>query len=169
MVEPQTLYLDEGPDVPNNPVLPVLFYRKVIGADAEDKALAFEEHFAGNGWRGIWRNGIFSYHHFHPDAHEALGIARGSVEVQLGGEHGKRLLLEAGDLVVLPAGTGHKNVSATDDLLVIGSYPAGQEDYTTSRRKTDKDSVAAVPLPGSDPFYGINGPLPRIWSSSGKG
>jgi len=169
LVEPKTLYLDEGPDVPNNPVLPVLIYRQVLGEDGDDMARGFEERFAENGWRGTWRNGIFSYHHFHPDAHEALGIACGSVEVQLGGERGKRLRLEAGDLVVLPAGTGHRNLSASDDLLVIGSYPAGQEDYTTSRTKTDRNAVAQVPLPQSDPFYGSEGPLPRVWNSPAEG
>lgn len=159
--EPQTLFFEEDRLVPNHPDLPVLIYQRA--AEPEEAERAFQERFAGNGWRGIWRNGILGYHHFHPDAHEALGIARGSVEVQLGGEGGRRLSLSAGDMAVLPAGTGHKNLSASDDLLVIGAYPPGQEDYTSCREKAARADMAKVPLPDSDPFYGRDGPLTRLW------
>jgi len=162
-VEPQTVFLKEDPDIPNNPELPVLIYPQVLGDEVPDKAAAFERHFSESGWRGTWRNGIFPYHHFHPDAHEALGIARGSVEVQIGGETGKRFKLTAGDLVVLPAGTGHKNLSASSDLQVVGSYPAGQEDYTICRSKAEVKSMPDVPRPQTDPFYGKEGPLLRAW------
>jgi len=163
IIEPQRVLLEEDPDIPNNPDLPVLVYPQVLGDDVADKASAFERHFAENGWGGTWRNGIFGYHHFHPDAHEALGIARGSVEVQLGGESGRRFQLKAGDLVVLPAGTGHKNLSASDDLLVVGAYPPGQEDYTICRSKAEVKSMPELPRPQSDPFYGREGPLVRAW------
>jgi uncharacterized protein YjlB len=163
MKSPQELFLDEDLQVPNNSVLPVLLYRGVLSPGTEGMARIFETRFAENGWRGIWRNGIFSYHHFHPDAHEALGIASGSVSVQLGGDSGERVSLSAGDLVVLPAGTGHKNQCASDDLLVIGAYPAGQENYSTSRTKMERAAMADVPQPETDPFYGKDGPLPQLW------
>jgi uncharacterized protein YjlB len=162
-VEPQLLYLEEDEVVPNNPVFPVLIYSGVVSRDVQGKDRLFRERFAANGWTGIWANGIFTYHHFHPDAHEALGIARGSAEVQLGGESGKRVKVEAGDLLVLPAGTGHKRLSSRADLLVIGAYPEGQEAYTTLRDKTDREAMAKVPRPDSDPFYGKNGPLLQKW------
>jgi len=160
---PQELFLDEDPQVPNNPVLPVLLYRGVLSPQTQGKDKIFETRFAENGWRGIWRNGIFGYHHFHPDAHEALGIACGSVSVQLGGDSGERISLSAGDLVVLPAGTGHRNVAASDDLLVIGAYPGGQENVSTSRAKMERTAMADVARPASDPFYGKDGPLTQLW------
>ena len=163
IVEPQRFFLEEGPDVPNNPDLPVLIYPQVLGDHVTDRAGAFEQRFIESGWGGTWRNGIFRYHHFHPDAHEALGIARGMVEVQLGGETGKRFELKAGDLVVLPAGTGHKNLSASDDLLVIGAYPPGQENYSICRNKAEVQSMPELARPESDPFYGREGPLLRAW------
>jgi uncharacterized protein YjlB len=159
----EELMFAEGADVPNNPQLPVLVYRQAVSREEEAMARVFEERFTTNGWGGIWRNGIFRYHHFHPDAHEALGVVRGSVEVRLGGEEGQTLSLEAGDLVVLPAGTGHKNLGDSGDLLVVGAYPAGQENFTTSRLKTPGEKVGAVPLPKSDPFHGVVGPLTRRW------
>jgi|SRR5690606_30967930 len=162
-IEPQRLFLEEDEVVPNNPVFPVLIYKQVLGPKEEGKDRLFHARFAENGWRGIWHNGIFGYHHFHPDAHEALGIARGSAEVQLGGESGKWLTVEAGDLLVLPAGTGHKRLSSSGDLLVIGAYPPGQENYTTSRSKVAREAMGKVPRPETDPFYGENGPLVKAW------
>ncbi|WP_309082690.1 cupin domain-containing protein [Chelativorans sp.] len=163
VIDPKTLFLEEDELVPNNPVFPVLIYLQVLDRQAEAKDRIFQDRFAANGWAGIWRNGIFTYHHFHPDAHEALGIARGRVEVQLGGPSGQRLSLQEGDLLVLPAGTGHRNLSASEDLLVIGAYPKGQEEYTTLREKIARAAVAKVPRPQTDPFYGKDGPLLRAW------
>ena len=58
-----------------NSRLPVLIYRAALAADAE----AMIRAFAAN----VWIDGIFPYHHFHSIAHEALGIAAGSVDVLL--------------------------------------------------------------------------------------
>lgn len=162
-IEPQVLHLEEDALAPNHPVFPVLIYPEVLSRESEGKDQAFHDRFAANGWGGIWRYGIFGYHHFHPDAHEALGVARGHAEVQIGGESGRRVRIEAGDLLVLPAGTGHKNLSASDDFLVVGAYPAGQEDYTNARSKVAREVVAKVPRPDTDPFYGKDGPLLRLW------
>lgn len=158
---PERLFLSEGEQAPNHPDLPVLLYRGALAG--APSAEAFEERFAKSGWGGTWRNGIYGFHHFHPDAHEALGIARGSAEVQLGGAGGPRLRLEAGDLVVLPAGTGHKKLSSSEDFLVVGAYPPGQEDFETLREPVPRERVRAVPLPTSDPIAGEDGPLVRLW------
>ncbi len=52
-----------------------------------------------------------------------LGIARGRATVEFGGPRAARLSVEAGDVVVLPAGTGHRRIEASGDLLVVGAYP----------------------------------------------
>jgi uncharacterized protein YjlB len=162
----ETLSLEPGTDVPNSP-LPVLLYRRAL-PPGPDLAERLEATFRANGWRGLWRNGIFAWHHFHDDAHEVLGIARGRATVQLGGETGPEVTLEAGDVVVLPAGTGHKRLSSSQDLLVIGGYPAGQEAYTTRRAGEGVDGTsercAAVSFPASDPVEGPTGALVRAWA-----
>ena len=73
--------------------------------------------FARHGWPPAWRNGIYDFHHYHPNAHEALAIAVGHVRVRLGAEAGVTLDLVAGDVVVLPAGTAHRNLGQSPDLL----------------------------------------------------
>ena len=111
---------DDG-GIPNS-VLPVLVYHDVPDARSPD---ACERLFAQHGWLGAWRNGIFPFHHFHSTAHEVLGVVAGAASVTLGGPLGRQFELRRGDVVVLPAGTGHCNNGSSSDLLVIGAYPDG--------------------------------------------
>jgi uncharacterized protein YjlB len=168
MTEVETLRLPPGDDVPNS-ALPVLLYRAAF-VDAGDRAGRMEVAFREHGWRGLWRNGIFAYHHFHDNAHEVLGIAEGEVSVQLGGAAGPEVRLSAGDVVVLPAGTGHKRLSASPDLLVIGGYPPGQERPTLLEGGKATPEIAArcaaVPVTASDPVDGTEGALTRHWQAA---
>ena len=93
--------------MPNNR-LPFLVYRGAIDvARVSDPAAAIEKTFEKNGWgHGMWRNGIFPFVHYHSQIHEVLGIAAGKARVRFGGDHGEELEVEAGDVAVLPAGTG---------------------------------------------------------------
>lgn len=157
--------LDRNGGFPNSR-MPVLVYRGVAGAR---DAAACERLFAGNGWLGAWQDGIFSFHHFHSTAHEVLGIVAGSVAVILGGPGGSRFEVSRGDVLVLPAGTGHFNDGATADLLVIGAYPDGME---WDLRRGDPDdlddalaNIRAVPLPAADPVEGEDGPLVEAWGA----
>ncbi|MFZ6763661.1 cupin domain-containing protein [Pseudoroseomonas sp. WGS1072] len=122
-MEYETIWLAEQEGVPNNPRLPVLIYREAFEAR---RAEAAEALFAGHGWPPAWRDGIYGHVHIHTTAHEALAIIEGEVLLQLGGEGTVPQRLQAGDVVVLPAGTGHKCLLASEDLLVLGAYPEGQ-------------------------------------------
>jgi uncharacterized protein YjlB len=160
----QALLFEDAGTIPNNPRLPLLWWRKALPPDAG--AAAFEELFARHGWSDSWRNGIFTYPHFHSTSHEVLGIAQGSVRVRLGGATGKEVDLAAGDVVLIPAGVGHQNLGASDDLLVVGAYPAGAEVDLLRDAAGDpavRDRIAAVPLPSSDPVEGEDGGLCRHW------
>jgi len=154
-------FADDG-DVPNSRFPLIVYAGAVDPATAGDMAVAFEDLFHSNGWGGGWRNGIFPFHHYHSTAHEVLGIAEGSATVRFGGEQGATLEVKAGDAVLIPAGVGHKRLSGSPDLLVIGAYPSGQhadlmregvEDTASVRKR-----IAAVPLPKSDPVQGAAGP-----------
>ncbi len=166
LIEPLDL-ADDGA-TPNNPLWPMLAYRGAITARAlAADAYAFDRLFEVNGWPVGFRNGIYRFTHFHTVTHEALGIAAGSARVQFGGDSGPILDVAAGDAVLLPAGTGHRLIAASGDLLVIGAYPpaadydlvrAGEGDITTHRAR-----IAAVSRPESDPILGEAGGIGGFW------
>ena len=148
-----------------NSALPLLVYRNALPPDPA----AIERAFAAQDWSNSWRNGIFSYHHFHSTAHEVLGIAAGEVRVMFGGPSGQEVTVAAGDVVVIPAGVGHRNMGASAGLLVVGAYPGGS-DYDTRRGDPGEHpaavrAIAAVPPPGHDPVPGHD-ELKRLWVAS---
>jgi uncharacterized protein YjlB len=116
--------LEDDGATPNNPRLPFIHYRSPVRlAPAQDPAAVFEDLFESNGWKDSWRDGIYDFLHYHSSTHEVLGIARGHARVRFGGDGGRIIQLRAGDVVILPAGTGHQRISASRDLLVVGAYP----------------------------------------------
>lgn len=162
-------FADDG-RIPNNPTLPLLLYHGALAPDAIG-AGACAALFAANGWPGAWRNGIFSDHHFHSTAHEVLGIVSGRAVVTFGGPGGTTVEIAAGDVAILPAGTGHKRESASPDLLVVGAYPGGMGRDTLWGEAAEHDRAVAnirrVPVPASDPVYGAGGPLIGRWPAGG--
>lgn len=169
--EPLSFRFAGDGETPNNPRLPLLVYRAAVpAAGAADPATWLERTFAAHGWADGWRNGIHPFPHFHTGTHEVLGIAAGRARVEFGGASGRALEVTAGDVVVLPAGVGHKRLDASVDLLVIGAYPRngrfdqkrpGELDYAAAEH-----NVATVPLPEMDPLAGKAGPLMKLWASA---
>jgi len=155
--------------VPNNPRLPLILYRSVVSLKGSfDPAALFEDLFEINGWADGWRDGIYDFLHYHSQTHEVLGIARGTALVEFGGPSGKRIAVKPGDVMVLPAGTGHRRLEKSADLLVVGAYPeTGKYDELRATKEGHDCAVQAipnVPLPENDPVYGKNGPLLQLWS-----
>jgi uncharacterized protein YjlB len=166
-VQPERHLFEDAGTIPNNPRLPFLVYPGALALDRGDPAAICEAVFAANQWDRTWRDGIYPFPHFHSTAHEALGICRGEARVRFGGSRGMVLTVRAGDVVVIPAGVGHQNLGASDDLLVVGAYPPGPDwDLCTGEdgeRPHVLDEIAAVPLPPTDPLFGENGPLLEHW------
>jgi uncharacterized protein YjlB len=168
---PAIHHFEDDGSIPNNRTLPLLVYAQALDLDGDDPAGACLARFARNGWTGGWRNGIYPFPHYHSTAHEVLGICRGGAELRLGGAKGLTMTVSAGDVLVLPAGTGHQNLGSGADLLVVGAYPSGQ-DWDLCRGAPDErpavlDNIDSVPLPRSDPLHGASGPLIARWRAGG--
>jgi uncharacterized protein YjlB len=97
-----------------------------------------------------------------------LGIAAGTAEVRFGGEAGKTVTVKTGDAVLIPAGVGHKRLSGSADLLVIGAYPDGQRADLMREGVEDKAAVrrriTAVKEPSRDPVGGTGGVVKSLWN-----
>ena len=130
-----------GDRIPNHPRFPVLVYRGVEGV--AESAESARDLFAEHGWGGSWVDGVFPFHHFHSTSHEVLAVVAGGATLELGGPQGTRFDVSAGDVLVLPAGTGHRRASSDAAFTVLGAYSAGQEDYDLLRGDDPAELEAA--------------------------
>jgi uncharacterized protein YjlB len=165
-VEPVPIVFADDGLVPNNP-MPFLVYKAAVAVDNAHPEKTIEGLFGANGWGDMWRNGVYDYLHYHATVHEALGVARGHARVRFGGDKGEVLELAAGDVAILPAGTGHQCLSASHDFCVVGAYPPGPKMQIT--RPTPENhakalkTISQVALPNTDPVMGADGPLTNLW------
>jgi uncharacterized protein YjlB len=167
-VEAVAVRLQSDGKTPNNPALPALILHEALPADAGPNAV--RALLEGNGWGGSWTYTVFPYHHYHDDAHEVLAVTGGWADLVIGGVHGRTIRVQAGDVLVLPAGTGHCRKADGDGFEVCGAYPRGQEHPNILRpEEADHDRsaerIAQLPLPQTDPIYGRDGPVTRHWRS----
>jgi uncharacterized protein YjlB len=165
---PELLFFKDDGKIPNSK-FPLLLYRNAFDVRGTDGAVWLEQQFAAGNWTNSWRNGIYNFHHYHSTSHEVLGIYSGSALVQLGGEQGKKVEVHAGDIIVIPAGVGHKNLES-DDLGVVGAYPDGRSwdinrGLPGERPQTDRN-IAALPIPVTDPLQGKAEGLVKLWASA---
>lgn len=167
-IPPEKIYFQDDGRIPNNK-LPLLFYHGAFAPGIPDLASSIEERFARNHWPPSWRASVFPFHHYHSITHEALGVYQGMATLQFGGESGRKFEAKQGDIIVIPAGVGHKCLESSSGFSVVGAYPGGRQwdllrGLPDERPKSDHN-IAAVPMPEMDPLYGRDGPLMHIWGT----
>ncbi|CAK7563979.1 MAG: hypothetical protein SEPTF4163_001862 [Sporothrix epigloea] len=171
-LEPETYYLKRNQHAPNN-AFPVLVYRQCLPLPvSEEKTTAFLEAHA---WekKGTW--GHIGVRHFHPNVHECYGVIAGESTMLVGcgsddpDDSGQEIELSVGDVIVLPAGTGHCNLQSTKNYLYVGVYPSGGPMYKAELGKEGADVAAlrrevdSVAMPLEDPVSGKDGALLKLW------
>jgi len=166
IISPKPFYFQDNGGIPNS-ILPLLVYRSVTSRSGPDAAEWFQTVFTRNGWMNAWRWGIYPYHHFHSNTHEVLGVFSGEAMLVLGGPDGLQLKVETGDVLVIPAGVGHRCISFSPEFCVLGAYAGGgKPDMNTGmpgERPGVDHRIAAVPLPDADPLGVIEGGLLALW------
>ncbi|KAL4784419.1 hypothetical protein BJX76DRAFT_367627 [Aspergillus varians] len=169
---PYTYYLPPTEHTPNNS-LPVLHYKNVLPLPRTEEETT--KLLTAHKWekRLLGYMGAISVSHFHPNTHECYGIFQGVSTLLLGAAGwdgvsnvGLRITVHTGDVIVLPAGTGHSSVESTDDYRYIGpGCPRWRNEFGKKPidGKTFRDEIAGVAYPEEDPVYGRDGPLMQLW------
>lgn len=169
MSEPtiETRSFENDGETINNARFPLVLMRGTEAAQAKVPAEWYEDRFAANGWGGCWRWGVYPFHHFHTNTHEVLGVARGEAELTMGGAMGDRFVVGVGDVIIIPAGVGHKCESSSAGFQVVGAYPEAMAPDLIRTGEGDarsfRGAVSAVGLPAMDPIFGAGGPLFDHW------
>jgi uncharacterized protein YjlB len=160
-------YLQDDGTFPNNK-LPVLHYKGALKLPRFFPARMVKRLFSGHNWKNNWRAGIYTYHHYHSVTHEALAVIKGKATLLLGGENGRYVAVEKGDVLVIPAGVSHKNTGKEKDIICVGGYPGGKDydmNYGKPGERPQADiNIASLPIPSTDPIGGPQGELPKIWA-----
>jgi len=164
--ETETFTFKPDGDIPNSG-LPLILYRHALPPELQNPA-ACQALFRENDWGGNWVNGVFDYWHYHVTGHEVLGCVEGEAEIGFGGDNGGKVTFAAGDVVVIPAGVGHKRLSAKrGGFTVVGGYPPGQSGAIVAAGDmpvTEAEiRIVALAPPRSDPVFGPKGPLIDAW------
>lgn len=159
------VFEDDGA-TPNNR-WPVIVHHRVPEAWAPDAAAALEGLLDAGGWPAQWRGGVFDFHHYHSNAHEVLAVAAGRARLRLGGQAGQDIEMSRGDVLILPAGTGHCRCEADTDFLLVAGYPPDQQDWDLCRSgqadiHAARQRIAKLPCPARDPVQGQDG-LVTLW------
>lgn len=168
MSKPEIYFFKDDGRIPNSK-FPVVIYKDVTASRGSDGAKWFEKKLAENNWRNSWRDGVFPFHHYHSITHEVLAVYQGNALLKLGGESGKQIAVQAGDIVIIPAGVGHKCDKRSPDFGVVGAYPNGMKyDMNYGRpgeRPAADKNIAKVPMPDTDPLYGKDEGLVKEWGN----
>ena len=88
--------------------------------------------------------------------------------MRFGGDKGERVELAAGDVAILPAGTGHQCLQAQRRSPRRSAPIRKNGEYDLLPRRKAEHAAALktiphVPLPDTDPVYGKDGPLVILW------
>ena len=164
--KPELYVVKDDGVFPNNS-LSVIYYPKVLHLPQLFPAMAVRKLFQTNNWSNNWKQGIYTYHHYHSTTHEVLGVVKGETLLLLGGDNGITLFVQSADVLIIPAGVAHMNLGKEKDMVCVGGYPGGRNyDMKYGKigeRPAADESIASVPLPKIDPVFGTKGGLLDLW------
>jgi len=154
--------------IPNTSIQrkPLLIYHAAFHPSATS-ASGIEAHLTTVGVvTPQWRYTMYSTTHFHSTSHEVLCVAAGKAKLCFGAEDNpKRVepVVEKGDVVVVPAGVGHRLLEDQEGgFSMVGCYPKGKDWDMCYGKQGEEQKVKAIGDLGwfeRDPIYGDQGPV----------
>lgn len=162
----------KGDDRFPNSTLQVILYKGILHLPFLFSASVVRQLFRKNNYRNFWKAGVYTYHHYHSNTHEVMAVIKGKTILQIGGPKGKKITIEKGDVLIIPAGVAHKNLKKENDITCVGAYPNGKKwdmNYgkADERPKADK-MIKKVKLPKRDPLFGKEGGIKKFWKETRK-
>lgn len=156
--------------IPNTSIQhkPLLIYHSAFAASAPTtNASAIEAHLTAIGVvTPQWRYTMYSTTHFHSTTHEVLCVAAGKARLCFGAEANPgrvETVVEKGDVMIVPAGVGHRLVEDVDGgFMMAGSYPRGRDWDMCYGKEGEEGKVRGIKDLGwfkRDPIYGDHGPV----------
>lgn len=152
----QTFDFEPDDTMPGSPLPLILLAGAIPAGEATPDAVM--ARLESNGWQGSWVYTVFDYWHYHVEGHEVLACIAGRGTVGFGGDGGAEVAMQPGDVVIIPAGVGHKRLSGDSSFRVVGAYPPGQTGAITRAGAVSvaeaARQIADLPLPQTDPVSG---------------
>jgi uncharacterized protein YjlB len=148
------IYMKDDGTFPNNSDCPLILYQHAFQGSGQEATKAIRK----SGWTDPWAWGVYPFHHYHSTAWELLLCVSGNAQIQLGGPTGPTLEVKSGDLILVPPGFAHKQVTASGDFTLLGSYPSPVHIDTLRGAPTEaqRKSISECQVPSKDPVFGMD-------------
>ncbi|RJE23484.1 cupin domain-containing protein [Aspergillus sclerotialis] len=156
--------------IPNTSIQskPLLIYHGAFDANPTE----LTEHLEGVGEViPQWVYGMYGQTHFHSTTHEVLGVVSGRAQLCFGGEGNPKRFeptVQKGDMIIVPAGVGHKlikDLDAGEHFKMLGAYPR-QKDwdmcYGREGEEEKVENIASLDWFKQDPLFGADGPVLHV-------
>ena len=153
--------------IPNTSVQskPLMVYHKAFNASASELSKLFEKAGAVV---PQWTYGMYNFTHYHSTTHEVLGVISGRATLCFGGELNPDRFehtVESGDLIIVPAGVGHRRLDDGGAFKMVGAYPPHKHwdmCYGRPGEEANLKNIANQPWFQLDPLYGKDGPALHV-------
>ncbi|KAH7072116.1 RmlC-like cupin domain-containing protein [Paraphoma chrysanthemicola] len=156
--------------LPNTSTHPLIIYHSVYPAHTSPSLI--ETHLRTTSLVPAWRYTMYTTTHYHSSTHEVLCVYAGRARLLFGGEGnpGKvEVVVGKGDVLVVPAGVGHRLLEdlagdGEEGYMMVGAYPRGcswDMCYGKEEEEGERKRVGEVKWLEKDPMYGDDGPV--VW------
>ncbi|KAL1999297.1 hypothetical protein VTN02DRAFT_4728 [Thermoascus thermophilus] len=156
-------------NIPNTSIQrkPLLIYHGAFQASAQELWARLQEVGAVV---PQWQYTMYGRTHFHSTTHEVLGVVSGRARLCFGGERNPERFeptVEKGDLMILPAGVGHRLLDDLDGggFQMVGAYPPGKQwdmCYGSPGEERKVTNIEKLGWFDTDPLYGKQGPAVSV-------